>query len=85
MVGLSISQWLPRPFAIWVFCLGWQFIIFYGIGIFEQLINIARLVEMWVFVRVCLSAYVRVSFNQVALQSSRITYTFPFTISCIVH
>ena len=33
--------------------------------LFEHLINIARLIDMWVFVRVCVSAYVCVSFNQV--------------------
>ena len=24
IVGLSISQWLPCPLAIWAFCPGWQ-------------------------------------------------------------
>ena len=34
-------------------------------SLFKQLINIARFIEMWMIVRVCVSAHVRVSFNQV--------------------
>ena len=37
----------------------------YGTALFEQLIHIARFIEIWMFVRVCVSAYVCVSFNQV--------------------
>ena len=35
---------------------------FYGIALFKQLINIARCIEMWMFV--CVSGYVCISFNQ---------------------
>ena len=34
-------------------------------ALFEKLRNIARFIEMWMFVRRCVSAYVCVSFNQV--------------------
>ena len=40
-------------------------VIFYGTALFEQLINIAQYIETWMFVRVCVSAYVCVSFSQV--------------------
>ena len=35
-------------------------VIFYVIALFEQMINIARFIEMWMFVCVCVSAYVEV-------------------------
>ena len=38
---------------------------FYGTALFEQLINTVRFIEMWMFVRVCIRAFVCVSFNQV--------------------
>ena len=38
--------------------------------LFQQLINIARFIELWMFLRLCVSAYVCAAFNQleVALQ-----------------
>ena len=41
--------------------------IFYGTVLFEQLINIARYIETWMFVRVRVSAYACVSFNRVEI------------------
>ena len=37
---------------------------------FEQLIYIERLIEMWMFVGVCVSGYVCVSFSQVEVASN---------------
>ena len=58
MASLSICHLVVLP---------WMAILlnFDGIALFEQLIHIARFIKMWVFVRVCVSAYVRVSFNKV--------------------
>ena len=50
--------------------LRWAAILFYLFKplcthLFEQLINISQFIEMWMFVRVCVSAYVFASFNQI--------------------
>ena len=42
IVGLSISQWLPCPLAIWNLLFGMAILL----NLFEQLTNIARFVEM---------------------------------------
>ena len=56
-----------KPMASWSVChigvLPWMTILFnlinfYGTVLFEQLINIARFFEMWMFVRMCVSACV---------------------------
>ena len=58
----SLSSW-PLVFALVATWLN-----LYGTTLFQQLINMAQLIEMWTFVRV--SAYVCVAFNkvEVALQ-----------------
>ena len=67
MVGLSISQWLPCPFVIWVFVLDGNLVksckFCYSITLFEQLITIARLIDMWMFVRVCVSVEIEVALH----------------------
>ena len=77
MINLSISQWLPGPLVILEFCLGWQscsiLLNLCGSTLFDQLIDIARLIEMRVQegVRVCI----------IQSSRSRITHILPFTLS----
>ena len=52
---LDVSHWMAILLSI---------VTFYGTNLFEQLINIARFIEMW---RVCVSAFVFASFNQLEL------------------
>ena len=52
-------------------------VLVHGIALFEQLINILRLIKMWLFV--CVSAYVCVSFYQVEI-ALQIYYHSPFHI-----
>ena len=49
-------------------------------ALFEQLINIVRLIEMWMFVRVCVSAYVCVSFNQVEVALHIYIYIYIYIV-----
>ena len=67
MVGLSISQWLYVHLLSGFFVLGGNLVKSckknYDITLFEQLINIARFVEMWMFVRVCASVEVEVALH----------------------
>ena len=67
------NRWtLDKPMASVSTCLSilpWMAILLnlYGTALLEQLMNIARFVKMWMFLPVCVSAYVCVPFSQVEL------------------
>ena len=90
------NSWtLDKPMASLSICplgvLSWIAVlyIFYFIALFEQLKNIARFIEMWVFVRVCVSVYVRVPFNKVEVALHNIYFQslfhIPFNNSYFIH